>query len=253
MAASDDNEDNGVGVPRGNGSPDHLYYREASGKQAQLVYSSKSNEFDGDYGTLGINPLDSDDQTEIRISTIATLKIFDIYSETIEPGESLAYRYDMLRLSIKLFQKNADGYYNESSPLVLKDYIKRIWLSGTDSDFGTTGQTEPPYMVDWVSNDADPSGTVTELIFNIPRSWAEAHNMISTDLTVPIELIVYTGEPFETAGHTYANFKIEVTACLYKVEGAGGGAHDVILASSVAKDYIIYTNARLYPDYLSEV
>ena len=53
-----------------------------------------------------------------------------------------------------------------------------------------------------------------------------------------------TGDAFEKAGYTYANYKVRLTAVLLDSSGRE-------LADTKTSDYIIYTNARIYQEMIA--
>ncbi len=63
-------------------------------------------------------------------------------------------------------------------------------------------------------------------------------------LSIPIEFEVYTGSStFESQDFMYGNFRIDLTAqCLTNQNAATGTA--------TAKNYIVYTNAKLITDFI---
>ena len=64
------------------------------------------------------------------------------------------------------------------------------------------------------------------------------------EITIPvISLKVITGADFEAAEHTYGNFRITVTVVL---SGAGGE-----YPTSKAMNYVIYTNAKVVPSFIT--
>ena len=63
-------------------------------------------------------------------------------------------------------------------------------------------------------------------------------NSFSHDF-INIQLKPLTGSEFESQGFTYANFKVRLTAVLLDQDGNE-------LKDTNARDYIIYTNARIF-------
>ena len=54
---------------------------------------------------------------------------------------------------------------------------------------------------------------------------------------------VITGEDFENASKTYANYKVQLTAVLLDASGKA-------IASTECSDYIIYTNAKIFTEMI---
>ena len=71
-------------------------------------------------------------------------------------------------------------------------------------------------------------------------------NFVQSDSRHQIARFQYaplTGEAFEEARHTYANYRVRVTVVL--LDNAGKE-----LEGTKATDYIIYTNARIYQEII---
>ena len=195
-----------------------VYYSKDAGKHAKLYYVVTVDAFGGDYGQLGINPLDSEDRTEVAVSTVATLSIQDIFVE--------ANGYDLMKLTIKLYCKQ-DNY---TSPLVINDYLSDLRLYSGSHASGTFNTYSTP----------DDGDTYT---FVFPRSWAGN----GTDLVIPIDFNVITGSAFESMpAHYYSNYKIDIKVDLGKIEES---IYTPLLSSEAEND-IIYTNARIIPDFI---
>ena len=142
----------------------------------------------------------------------------------IGPVIDLADGYDLVRASVQLFSR-ADGY---TSPLTIGMYMPEVALEDVTPVSSTmTGNT---------------------YVFILNRS--DVEDASGEALNIPIRFTVKTGSEFESAGLTYANYKIQLTVKL--VKSNGGGGYDE-LAPSEDTNYIIYTNARVLPDFISEI
>ena len=188
-----------------------LYYCYAAGKKAKLYYNPKNDLVHGELSYLGINPLDSDGLTSVKVPTIATLDIGTIMAD--------AETYDKVVCKIELYSKAVNNY---ETKLDLSDYWTSLNVCG----------------ISVTLSDNATSATVT-----INRS-AVSDSEVDSMLSIPITFDVLTGTPFETAGLTYSNFKVVVQAQLQK------GENDV-LNSSIAENYLVYTNAKIYPDVIN--
>ena len=188
-----------------------LYYCYSAGKKAKLYYNPKNDLVHGELSYLGINPLDSDGLTSVKVPTIATLDISTIMTDA-EP-------YDEVVCKIELYSKAVNSY---ETKLDLSDYWTSLNICGTDVT---------------LSPDTT-SATIT--IDRSSVSDSEADSMLS----IPITFEVLTGTPFENAGLTYSNFKVVVQAQLQNDE-------DGVLNSSIAENYLVYTNAKIYPDVIN--
>ncbi len=201
----------------------YLYYSRAAGKRANLYYNVTNDEYGGDYGQLGINPIDdTDGRTVVPISTIATLDISEIYGE--------ADGYDLIMLTVQLSSRQA----SYSDNLTLLDYLGDVWLSYGDSDKGSDPDNCPDTT----------SGTMFTFVF--PRSWAVRRGG-ETELQMPIDFTVKTGNLLEDASHFYSNYKVSISAKLVRSDG-GGGYLD--LEPSYDTNFIVYTNARIITDFI---
>ena len=201
-----------------NDSTGHSYYCRIDNRSAKLHYNVRSDVFVGDYGPLGINPLDDLTLTEVQISTLGVYDISDV--------EEKATGYDMIRCTLRLYSKE-DGY---SAARSLPTYMSSVAAKGYD-----TGVT------DYSENKTN----AYEYVFNLPRSAVESASSLATSLELPFDFKVYTGTVFERAGLTYSNYKIRLCVELYKK----ADPTDVLLVSQ-AENYLIYTNARVIPDYV---
>lgn len=188
-----------------------LYYCYSAGKKAKLYYNPKNDLVHGELSYLGINPLDSDGLTSVKVPTIATLDISTILSD--------AEDYDQVVCKIELYSKAVDSY---ETALDISKYWSSLNVCGSTVTLSANGT----------------AATVT-----INRSLTEDAELDST-LSIPITFDVITGTPFESAGLTYSNFKVVVQVKLQK------DGNDV-LNSSIAENYLVYTNAKIYPDVIN--
>ena len=203
-----------------------VYYSTIVGDSAKLYFNAISTEMEGDYGSLGINPRDSKGATRLGISTEAVLDISSIITDTINNDQS--YKYDVIRCIVTLRAKDDEGKY-EGSNLVLSKYFSDVSISGINTASGYTDSKG--------END-------TSYIFYIARS-AAVKDGIQTSLIIPINFTVYTGSEFESKNNYYSNYRIIVTCDLVtKANNEING-----LSKSIAEDYIVYTNAKILPDF----
>ena len=84
-----------------------------------------------------------------------------------------------------------------------------------------------------------------EYVFILPRSSIESASSLATSLEIHVDYTVLTGSAFESAGLDYSNYKIIISAELVKT----GELNDPLLISQ-AENFLIYTNARIYPGYM---
>ena len=196
----------------------HSYYCRIDNKRAKLHYNVESDVFVGDYGPLGINPLDSGAATEVPFSTMAIYDISDI--EHVVTSD-----YDLIKVYISLYKKT-DGY---TAALNIPTYMSGVRMKAYT---GETGYAE---------DRSDP----TEIVFTLPRAAVASASAVNTALEIPIEYTVYTGEALEQARLDYSNYKIDISA-----ELVNSSDPSTPLMVSQAHNYLIYTNARVLPDFL---
>ena len=211
----------------------HVYYSHVDDRSAKLTYNVMRDIYGGDYGHLGLNPLDSNDLTEITVPTLAVYDISNIADK--------AAAYDTVRVHIKLYSK-VDNY-DPDAMLDIPTYMQNIWHEGYDADPVSENHLD--------SSDATHfrltgDGTdYTEYIYSFPKSALEANSALATSLEIPINYIIYTGSVFEGRGLTYSNYKLNL-----EVELTKSTAPTDILSVSMVNDFVIYTNARVLPDYV---
>lgn len=153
---------------------------------------------------LGINP---SDKVENSIHTEAEYDYSDVDEEALERAASLKY-------TMELFRKNNEGNYNETSPLVIGDYLKNISINGRN-----ISQTQ-----------------------NQKYEWTDDNFRLKD--TQKIDFSPLTGSEFENNGYIYANYKVKLTAVLLDAESKE-------IDGTKASDYIIYTNARIYQQMIN--
>ena len=201
-----------------NDSTGHSYYCRIDNRRAALSYNVKSDVFLGDYGPLGINPLDEDAVDEMPVSTLAVYNIADIVTP--------ATGYDLVRVKVRLFCRT-DDY---TAPLNLATYITEMGIAGFDNA------------------EVRNTSNATEYVFTLSRSALESSSALATSMEIPINYKILTGAPFESAGLTYSNYKISLAVELTKSTD-----HTDVLDVSIASDYLIYTNAHVLPNYVEPI
>ncbi len=199
-------------------SNNKLYYCYQSGNNAKLYYNVRNNIFGGDYGSLGINPLDSNGQTNVNLPSIAVLDISTIINTTAD--------YDKVKVSIKLYSK-VDNY---TDALTIGNYLSSFNVAGVTSYSTLETGKRLEFIIDRSTVDSSP---ISEpMVYN------------DTTIEIPIDFRVRTGTPFENSQFYYSNYKIKLEVELY--DGSSP------LLSSHATDYLVYTNARILPDFIDD-
>lgn len=159
---------------------------------------------------LGINPSDETNPSDI-IYTRADYNYSNV-------DENLLKNASKIRYKLELFQKNAKGIYDETAPLAIGSYLQNITKDSKEQlNSKSSGQA---------------------------YQWEENFKADDTrSQTVGFHFTPLTGEAFENAGYTYANYRVRLTAVLLNESGAE-------LEGTKATDYIIYTNARICQEIL---
>ena len=162
---------------------------------------------------LGINPIDKTNPSDI-IYTRADYN----YSNVDENVLTNALR---IRYKLELFRKNVDEIYDETKPLAIGSYLQNITKDSKEQlNSKSSGQA-----YQWEEN------------FTADDTRSQTAGFRFTPLT---------GEEFEQAGYTYANYRVRLTAVLLDADGKE-------LDGTKATDYIIYTNARICQEIMMDM
>ena len=182
------------------------YYTE-NPSRAILEYSAIAGISDATR-QLGINPSDAVNSSD----TIETRAKYD-YSSV---DSAVLKKAAKIRYTLELFQKNQDGAYAET-PLEIGEYLMSMRMEAAG---------EP-------SSSSEKSRQWTKPFVSSEDKQEFAY----------IDFTPLTGEAFEAKGHTYANYKVRLTAVLLDQDSKE-------IDGTKASDYIIYTNARIYQQIL---
>lgn len=197
------------------GNDQNRYYSTNPSK-AKLTYSAVDQTAMGDTTQqLGINPSDTVNPADI-IYTKADYDYSNVDETILNKAKSISYK-------MELFQKNKAGSYDETNPLIIHSYLQNIVKE---------------------SSAAQESAALRSATDGKDICWDE--NFVQSDSRHQIARFQYaplTGEAFEKAGHTYANYRVRVTVVLLDEAGKE-------LEGTKATDYIIYTNARIYQEII---
>ncbi len=195
-------------------TPAVSYYSEAEPLSAKLDLSALGDG-GGSYTPLGINALNLESETP----NIADFDLGAFINAT--SVEDQITTYTKATVKITLMQKNADGEY--VTPLTIGNYLT-VTMEGE------------------AANAVQNNGTdFTFVILTTNPNFFRAN---PSEITLPtIHVHVKTGSLLESAGGAYSNYKIWVEVVL------SNGA-DPIEASRVS-NYVIYTNAKILPYYIS--
>lgn len=182
------------------------YYTE-NPSRAILEYSAIAGISDATR-QLGINPSDAVNSSD----TIETRAKYD-YSSV---DSAVLKKAAKIRYTLELFQKNQDGAYAET-PLEIGEYLMSMRMEAA-GESSSSSEKSRQWTKPFVSSE-------------------DKQEFAYIDFT-PL-----TGEAFEAKGHTYANYKVRLTAVLLDQDSKE-------IDGTKASDYIIYTNARIYQQIL---
>ena len=159
---------------------------------------------------LGINPSDTVNNRSDIIYTKADYDYSNVDAAILEKATSIRYK-------MQLFQKNADGTYDETAFLPITSYLPVMFKENTQK---SSVNEETSYQ------------------------WEERFNRNASGLlSTRFRFSPLTGAKFEEKGYTYANYRVRLTVVLLDKDGKE-------IADTTATDYIIYTNARIYQEIL---
>ena len=178
--------------------------------QASLTYSAVDRTGVGDTTQqLGINPSDEENSSDM-IYTRGDYDYSNVDAATLTNAKRIRY-------SLELFRKNDNGVYDETASLIINDYLLNLYIQNNDVTDSKTKSCQ--WTEEFTANE-------TKHVFT------------------NISFVPLTGEAFEKAGYTYANYKVRLTAVLLDSSGRE-------LADTKTSDYIIYTNARIYQEMIA--
>ena len=191
-------------------------YYTANQTKAMLTYTTVDETGVGDTTQqLGINPSDEDNAADM-ICTRADYDYTNVDAEILSRAKTISYK-------LELFQKDASGTYDESKPLTIGTYMQDGGIIKGDSEN---------------EQEIAASGNCCTWTENFSPA-AEKHQFTR------IRFAPITGEEFEKAGYTYANYRVRITVVLVDENGAE-------IPGTKTSDYIIYTNARIYQDLIEQ-
>lgn len=191
-------------------------YYSTNPSKAKLTYSAVDQTAMGDTTQqLGINPSDTVNPADI-IYTKADYDYSNVDETILKKAKSISYK-------MELFQKNEAGSYDETNPLIIQSYLQNVVKesSAAQESAASRSATDGKYIC-----------------WNEGFLKSDSRHQIARFQYAPL-----TGDAFENAGHTYANYRVRVTVVLLDESGKE-------LEGTKATDYIIYTNARIYQEII---
>lgn len=208
VAYSQNNIENSS-ISKSGDMPARRYYRKAM-TVAQLNYnvaeSTVLESKDSPFSQLGINAKDMTTE-EMAITANAIYDLSALSRSTKDSGKKIQY-------TMRLYVKDNSGDYKQTNDI--SKYLSSFILENGMTNSDKTGN---------------------EYVFTTDYSGDEQ----STAVT---KFVVKTGDAFEAAGLTYANYRVELTAVLLdeKNEKVNG---------TTASDYVVYTNAKIETGFIN--
>ena len=186
-------------------------YYVANQSKATLNYSATDGSGVGDTTQqLGINPWDTSVNRSDIIYTRADYDYSGVDTEVFTNAKSIKY-------TMELFQKNENGTYDETNPLVIEIYLEDISKTNGGKAV-SSGEKSKQWTEEFSPNDTK-------------HEFAQ------------IRFAPLTGTEFEKKEYIYSNYKVRLTAVLLNESGTE-------IDGTKASDYIIYTNARICQEIL---
>ena len=213
-----------------------MYYTGLRSGVAMKFDSDDSSNPNGTYAQLGINSWNSSD-AELPMKTLITYNV-----KNVDKADT-ANRLD---LTLKLYRKGQ--YESEDAKLPIAEYID-VREETVDGETNTSKLT--------VKNKSDTgiqltTDNTTSYVYQIdsPKT-ALVYDSDKMIYQIPIDFSVYTGgnDNFENAKNNsneaykkYSNYMLKAEIVLYNADGA--------IIGSQANDNVIYTNAKIYSDWI---
>ena len=194
-------------------SSERSYYSEADVDNATLSCQPYGDR-SGDFTPFGINALNDPPAT---LEILPTLDFTPIVSQ-------VRGRYADALVTVTLRQKPNDliGNYNNATDVTnIAEYIPTLRIGDTEAS--NAGHTSYYSAV------------------------IDREDMTENAVTIDFPHVVFsvlTGADFESAGFTYGNFRLTVTIVLRDALGNE-------ISSTKATDYVVYTNAKVVPSYIT--
>ena len=188
----------------------------ASPSSATMSYNAiEKYGTDGKTLQLGINPLD-------RYSIgIRAEGIYD-YSAVSETTLANATK---IRYTLELFQKQENGEYGKTSMKEISSYLPA-----------------PKLVTNQSGGSEEVSFTLADGVYQLEHSFVRAD---SGNEIIIMDLEPKTGSDLEAIQGFYANYRVRLTAVMLDAEGNQ-------LSDTQASDYIVYTNAKILQNLVSD-
>lgn len=189
--------------------PARRYYRKAM-TVAQLNYnvaeSTVLESKDSPFSQLGINAKDMTTE-EMAITANAIYDLSALSRSTRDSGKKIQY-------TMRLYVKDNSGDYKQTNDI--SKYLSSFTLENATSSSGLNGK---------------------ECVFTTDYNGEEQNTAVT-------KFVVKTGDAFEAAGLTYANYRVELTAVLLNDNNS-------VVNGTTSSDYVVYTNAKIETGFIN--
>lgn len=189
--------------------PARRYYRKAM-TVAQLNYnvaeSTVLESKDSPFSQLGINAKDMTTE-EMTITANAIYDLSALSRSTKDSGKKIQY-------TMRLYVKDNSGDYKQTNDI--SKYLSSFTLENATSNSGLNGK---------------------ECVFTTDYNGEEQNTAVT-------KFVVKTGDAFEAAGLTYANYRVELTAVLLNDNNS-------VVNGTTSSDYVVYTNAKIETGFIN--
>ncbi len=185
-------------------------------RKAAIHYNAIDSLFyedQGDLGSLGVNPHDMKFGNVQKIQTVGVIDFSNLDSPD----------YNCVKIWLCL-KKKTNGVYPEQRESRIDDYMDYVEVIGANGNTDISGDT---------------------LVAVVP---VDNNTPVSSE-SVYIDLGVKTGDEIEgLSGIQYANYRVFLRMELGKI--TNGEYETVLEVADPDNDYIVYTNAKLLPDFI---
>lgn len=219
------------------------YYVTAQTK-ATLEYNvvESSGNIAGPFSDLGINAqeMDVDDQGNEKIKTKSL-----IHTQAKYDTSKLKERGDYIEMTLKISKKS-----DYDTALKLSDYVENIKITGLNGTPLFNQATDPDGTVKYDSeNKVVVKVTREDNAYKIRMRKDQIQTIGNASdgvYYVPVEFEVFTGDAkFNSQSRTYSNYRMTLEMKMYQTADA---AENQYLIPTKATDYVVYTNAKVFPD-----
>ncbi|MBQ9468206.1 MAG: hypothetical protein IJU52_04280 [Clostridia bacterium] len=179
----------------------------------------------GDFTPLGINALNNGSANEALFDLLASLNVTGLEERIAD--------YTTMKVTITLEQKYEGGTYGS-----LKKWSGSADVSADIDEFLTCRFEGGSVLT------ASADGSHYETVLS---RTADLGNSGGPEIDLPmLHCTVVTGAALESAGQYYANYRITISVVLSNVDG-------VEYAISRASNFVVYTNAKIIPNFVTPV